>query len=94
MSQINPFIPAAIQGTHAQSKPSASKERQIRRSQNLGKNSGLSGDELEHQVESPDALHAISDQSDSYHPHKRRDPKAPKKADDDLDVPPRVDFTA
>ena len=57
---------------------SASRDRQIRRTQNLGKNSALSGDQLEHQVESSDALHGINDRNDSYQPQKRQQSK--KKA--------------
>ena len=75
MSQINALTGAIAQGTQIKQTQSASRDRQIRRTQNLGKNSALTGDELEHQVESSDALHGINDRNDSYQPQKRRQGK-------------------
>jgi hypothetical protein len=67
MSQINPFTGAIVQGMQVQPRQSAEKDRQIRRTQNLSKNSALQGDELEHQVESADAPQAVSDGQDNAH---------------------------
>ena len=55
MSQINPFTGAIIQSTQVQQTKSTAQDKHIRRVQNLGKNAGLTGDQLEHQVESTDA---------------------------------------
>jgi len=84
MTQINALTGAIAQGTQIKQTQSASRDRQIRRTQNLGKNSALTGDELEHQVESSDALHGINDRNDSYQPQKRKPSKkkgSPPKTD-------------
>ncbi len=91
MTQINPFT-AIIQSGQVQQQHSVEKKRQLRRLQNLGKNAALQGDQLEHQVESSDAVQAINDQGNSYHPQRRsghRQPPAKPNTDDDsshLDV--------
>ena len=61
MSQINPFTGAIIQSTQVQQTKSSAQDKHIRRVQNLSKNAGLTGDTLEHQVESTDALHPSGD---------------------------------
>lgn len=92
MSQINPFTGAIIQSTQAQQVQSGERQRQVRRVQNLVKNSALQGDQLEHQVESADALHPAGDRPDSYQPQsrqqKRRQPQPGPNEDG------HVDFTA
>src|SRR5512143_957714 len=85
MTQINPFTGAIIQGTQVQARPGAEKERAIRRVQNLAKNAALQGDQLEHQVESTDGLHAANDSRDTYQQH-RRSPRHPRR-----EVPPPPD---
>jgi len=93
MSQINPFTGAIIQSTQVQKTKSAAPDKHIRRVQNLGKDSGLSGDQLEHQVESPDALHSSGDRNDSYQP--QRQPPKKQKSDQSQDDPPKnIDLTA
>ena len=93
MSQINPFTGAIIQSTQVQQAKSTSKEKHIRRVQNLSKNSGLAGDDLEHQVESSDALHPSSDR-DSYQPQRQRQQKQ-QPSDQPQDEPPKnIDLTA
>ncbi len=71
MTQINPFTGAIIQSTQVQQRQGADKERHIRRLQNVAKNSALQGDRLEHQVESSDALHGISDQGNSLNKQRK-----------------------
>lgn len=96
MTQINPFTGAIIQGMQVQPRQSAEKDRQIRRVQNLSKNSALQGDQLEHQVESADAPHAVNDgQEHAYNPQRRahREQSDPQSSDDDGGMP-RVDVTA
>ena len=96
MSQINPFTGAIIQGSLVPPRQSAEKDRQIRRGQNLTKNSALQGDQLEHQVESADAPHAVNDGQDhTYHPNRRPPrPHTPPKPNDEQEPPAHVDVTA
>ena len=95
MTQINPFTGAIIQGSQLPPRQIADKDRQIRRAQNLAKNSALQGDQLEHQVESADALHATNDSRDSFHqqrrpPNPHKTPAKPPPSDKD----PHIDLTA
>ncbi|HEV8606366.1 MAG TPA: hypothetical protein VGQ99_13420 [Tepidisphaeraceae bacterium] len=94
MSQINPFTGAIIQSTQVQQTKSTSQDKHIRRVQNLGKNAALQGDDLEHQVESTDALHPAADRNDSYQP--RRQPEHHKKQHQPspTDPPENIDLTA
>ena len=97
MSQINPFTGAIIQGMQVPPRNSAEKDRQIRRVQNLSKNSALQGDQLEHQVESADAPHAVNDgQEHTYNPQRRSPrPQRPNSQGNKEDgETPRVDVTA
>jgi hypothetical protein len=95
MTQINPFTGAMAGSTQVQQSQSVAKERHARRVQNLGKNSALQGEELEHQVESADALHAINDRNDSYQP-EQQSPKTKKlpALQDQPDGEDHVDLTA
>ena len=93
MSQINPFTGAIIQSTQAQQTKSAAQDKHIRRVQNLGKNAGLTGDQLEHQVESTDALHPASDR-DSYQPQRQPPHKQHPKEQDKDEPPKNIDLTA
>ena len=97
MTQINPFTGAIVQGMQVQPpRQSAEKDRQIRRVQNLSKNSALQGDQLEHQVESADAPHAVNDgQEHAYNPQRRtpREQTNSHGSEDDGGAP-HVDVTA
>ena len=93
MSQINPFTGAIIQSTQVQQTKSTSHDKHIRRVQNLNKNSGLTGDQLEHQVESTDALHPAADR-DSYQPQQKPPHKQKPRQQDESDPPKNVDLTA
>ena len=97
MSQINPFTGAIIQGMQVPPRQGAEKDRQLRRVQNLSKNSALQGDQLEHQVESADALHAVDEGQEHANNPQRRSarPQQPKSQDEDEDGgTPHVDVTA
>ncbi|HEX2973149.1 MAG TPA: hypothetical protein VHP11_12505 [Tepidisphaeraceae bacterium] len=90
MTQINPFTGSLIQSMQVQPRQSAEKDRQIRRMQNLSKNAALQGDQLEHQVESSDALHATNDGNASHQqPEQDRQHHQPAE-----DKPPHIDLTA
>lgn len=82
MSQINSLPGAIMQSTQVQQRQAIDRQRSIRRTQNLGKNSALAGDQLEHQVESTDAAPAINDERDSYQGQRKRPVRKP---------PPRLD---
>ncbi len=95
MTQINPFTGAIIQGSQLPGRQIADNDRQIRRAQNLAKNSALQGDQLEHEVESSDALHATNDSRDSYREHRRSGNPHPKsKEQTPTDDEPHIDLTA
>jgi hypothetical protein len=97
MSQINPFTGAIIQGMQVPPRQGAEKDRQLRRVQNLSRNSALQGDQLEHQVESADAPHAVNDgQEHTYNPQRRsaRPQQANSQDKDEDGKTPRVDVTA
>lgn len=91
MTQINPFTGAIIQGGQIQPLQRAEKDRQIRRMQNLGKNSALQGDRLEHQVESSDAIHAAADGADSQRQGKGEQQRSRHQEEQE---PPHLDLTA
>ncbi|MFI5379744.1 MAG: hypothetical protein ACHRHE_10635 [Tepidisphaerales bacterium] len=87
MSQINPFTWVVQQG-QVQQKQAATKERQVRRVQNLARNVALTGDQLEHQVESADAIRQAEDHDPNL-PERRR-----AKQHKDKDEPPKLDIRA
>src|SRR5215218_9928273 len=78
MSQINPFIGSILNSTTVQRAQSAEKATGVQRTQNRAKDSAMSGDQFEHQVESSDALAAIHDE-DRQHPQQRNPKHPPKK---------------
>ncbi len=86
MTQINPFTGAIIQAGQLQPpQQSAAKDRQIRRAQNLARNSALQGDQLEHQVESTQAVEPASDGRGSNQPRTPAKHAMPGKPDDGED---------
>jgi hypothetical protein len=92
MTQINPLTGAVIQSTQVQPRQSAEKDRQIRRMQNLGKNTSLQGDRLEHEVESADALHRPDDGQGSHQEQRQQQHPQGKPSRDE--GPPHIDLTA
>lgn len=86
MTPINGLNAGIVQGSQVQQRQATDRQRQIRRVQNLSKNSALQGDKLEHQVESADAVGPAGDGQDSFHPQQRRQqatPKPPPVPEDD-----------
>jgi hypothetical protein len=83
------------QGAQVERAQAADKTRQVRREQVLSKNVAARDDELEHQVESSDAINGVHD--DPNHPEqqpKQQQPKKdPSKTNGD-EEPPRLDVTA
>jgi hypothetical protein len=91
MTSINPFSGYVAQGSQIERAQSADKTRQARRTQDLSKNIALQDDQLEHQVESADAVSAIHDDQrpPQQQQHPQKDPKDQKP-----DEPPHLDVTA
>src|SRR3989442_1748337 len=71
MTQINPLTGSILQSPIVQRQQAAEKDRQVRKAQDAEKNAALTGDRLEHQVESSEALAEIHDE-DSPDPRKRK----------------------
>jgi hypothetical protein len=92
MTSINPFSGYVAQSAAVERTQATDKSRQVRRTQDLSKNVAARDDELEHQVESSDAVAAIHDEE-----HPQQQPQQqhghPKPAEDDEEAP-RLDITA
>ena len=93
MSQINPFVGSVVQTGSVQRSQATDKDRQLRRTSDLQKNAGLSGDRFEHAVESAEALDPIHDEQKNDSKKKRQQQKHPKR-DDKQDEEPGLDLTA
>lgn len=95
MSSINPFSGYVAQGGQVERGQAADKTRQVRREQVLSKNVAARDDELEHQVESADAVVSIHDDQNSSGQQQRQQQQAKKDpAAEEGDEPPRLDVTA
>jgi hypothetical protein len=85
MSQINPFAGSILQSTQAQRHQATERDHQVRRAHESSKNSALSADELEHQVESSEELTPIHEDDKHERRFKRR---APHKSDGQTEEQP------
>jgi hypothetical protein len=95
MSQINPFTGSILQSPQVQRQQAADKDRQVRRAQEAAKNTALSDDKLEHQVESSEELTGVhEDQQRRDRGSKRRGHKPDKSKSDDQGDKPHLDLTA
>jgi hypothetical protein len=94
VSSINPFSGYIAQGGQVERAQSSEKTRQVRRQQALSKNVAARDDELEHQVESADAINPIHDDDDTADRQSPRDqkPRRDPKAEDE--EPPHLDVKA
>jgi hypothetical protein len=92
MSQINPFTGSILQSTQAQRQQAAERDRQVRRANEQARNSALTQDTTEHQVESSEELHSVQDEQRHERRFKRSKHKPKAKAADD--EKPRLDLTA
>jgi hypothetical protein len=91
MSSINPFSGYLAQGTQVERTQAADKARQVRRTQALSKNVAARDDELEHQVESADALAEVHDEQGRSQGQGQQ--KKEREADEG-EEPPHIDVTA
>lgn len=93
MTQFNPLTGSILQSAQVARQQAATKAAQLRRAQQLEKNVALRDDELEHQVESSEALTPAHDGQQEQHRQGGRDPHgAPKPPAGD--EPPHIDLTA
>ncbi len=71
MSQINHFAGSVLQATQVQKQQETEKNRQVRRANALLKNIAVEDDRLEYQVESPEEIKPIREESREGHepPH-------------------------
>ena len=90
MTSINPFSGYVAQGTQIERTEAADKKREARRTQEASQSVTRRDDELEHQVESADAVAAVHDeQQPSGNPQQQQ-----QKKEDDEEEQGRLDITA
>lgn len=94
VSQINPFTGSILQAPHVQRSQANDRDRQLRRVADLSKNAALAGEQLQHEVESSEAITPVHDDQ-SKNPQPRKKPKphgSPQQSDGDGDE--HLDLTA
>ncbi|MDB5320812.1 MAG: hypothetical protein JWN40_2443 [Phycisphaerales bacterium] len=93
MTSINPFSGYVAQSSQVERSQAADKSREVRRTQALSNDVARRDDELEHQVESADAIVSIHDEE---HPQQQQQPRKDqsKPEEDDVDETPHLDVTA
>lgn len=97
MTFFSPLAGSILQSGQVQRQLSADKMGQVRKAQNQQKNSAIGGEQPDHQVESPDTLVDISDQSTSQQQQHEEQPQK-KKQDQPVEAaetdPTHLDLTA
>ncbi len=93
MSSINPFSGYVAQGSQVERNQATDKSREVRRTQALSSDVARRDDEMEHQVESADAIVSIHDEQHSQQQQQPRKDN-PKPKQDETEEPPRLDVTA
>jgi hypothetical protein len=94
VSAINPFSGYVAQGTQVERLQAAEKTRQVRREQTLSKNVAAQDDQLEHQVESADAIVSIHDDQQQQNPQQHQSRQEQPQPEDGEEPPPHIDITA
>ena len=95
MSSINPFSGYVAQGSQVERSQAADKTREVRRTQALSNDVARRDDELEHQVESADAIVSINGEEHPQQQQQQQQRKEEEKQKGDEDeTPPRLDITA
>jgi hypothetical protein len=84
MSQINPFMGSILGTPGVQRQQSVEKDRQVRRASDAEKDAALSGDELEHQVESSEELSPIHE--DQHHERRFKKPRHHETQNNESDL--------
>ncbi len=85
MFEINPLANTILGGLQQQRALSVEKSRQLRRSKVMQDNVATEDDQLEHEVETADALTPIGDQQNQQ-PPKREPPKPPADDKPHIDI--------
>jgi hypothetical protein len=93
MSSINPFSGYLAQGSQVERTQAADKTRQVRRTQALSKDVAAKDDQLEHQVESADAIVEIHDEQNPAQGEQKQQKKK-QQGEEGKEEPPRLDLTA
>jgi hypothetical protein len=93
MSSINPFSGYVAQGTQIERTEAADKKREARRTQEASQSVTRRDDELEHQVESADAVAGVHDEQQQPSGNPQQQQQQQKK-DDDEEEQGRLDVTA
>jgi hypothetical protein len=75
LSEINPFIHSILQTPQVQRALAAEKDRQLRRANDLAKNDAHPAGQLQHEVESTQAIFPVRDESPKGTPL----PRSPKR---------------
>jgi len=88
MSSINPFSGYVAQGTQIERTQAADKSREARRTAAASQSVTRRDDELEHQVESADAVASVQDDQPQHQQPKReqQQPKEGEEGEGRLDV--------
>lgn len=87
MTSINPFSGYVAQGTQIERTEAADKKREARRTQEASQSVTRRDDELEHQVESADAVAGVHDEQQQHQPPaKEREKKDEEEEQGRLDV--------
>lgn len=98
VSQINPFTGSILQAPQVQRSQATDRDRQLRRATDLSKNTALAGQQLQHEVESSEAITPVHDeQSKHARQRKKPEPHETPSQDDDHDDDDRnehLDLTA
>lgn len=89
MTSINPFSGYVAQGTQIERTEAADKKREARRTQEASQSVTRRDDELEHQVESADAVASVHDEQ-----QPSGNPQQQQKKEDDEEEQGRLDVTA
>jgi hypothetical protein len=92
MTQINPFTGSIVQAPQVQRTQAAEKDRQLRKVTDLSKNAALQGDQLQHEVESSEALTPAQDEQPRKNPRQSR--KKPRTSAEQDDGESHIDVTA
>lgn len=92
MTDFNPLAGAILGSAQAQQQAALHKQRQLRRAQNVRKDSASADQPLEHQVESAEESIPVHDEQKQRSPRRDTPGKPPEDSEDE--PRPRLDLTA
>ena len=94
VSQINPFTGSILQAPHVQRTQASDRDRQLRRVTDLSKNAALQGEQLQHEVESSEAVTPAHDDEAKNAKQRKKSPRKRQGADQDDAGDAHLDVTA